>query len=83
MKQQQAQLAWEAPASNEFEIEAAAIRNFKEKNVRGDRAWSQDRMDPSRPALVLSERERLEFIEQARHEIELKTQGPKLQPSLH
>ena len=83
MKQQQARLTWDAPASSEFDIEAVAIRNFEAKNVRGDRAWSLDRMDPDRPALVLTERERLEFIEQARHQIGRETQSPKIQRSLH
>jgi hypothetical protein len=70
MKQQQAQSQGTMPLQSDFSIEAVAIRNFEARNIRGDRVWSPDRIDPRRPALVLSERERLEFIEQARHQIE-------------
>jgi hypothetical protein len=76
MKQQQAQSQGTAPASTD--IEAAAIRNFEARNGRGDRAWSTDRIDPERPALVLSARERREFMEQARHETEHPRSEPKL-----
>ncbi|MBM0206080.1 hypothetical protein JNW90_32260 [Micromonospora sp. STR1s_5] len=83
MKQQQAQVQGTDAAFTGFDIEAVAIRNFEAKNVRGDRAWSRDRMDPGRPALVLSERERSEFIEQAHYQTQQAKGQAKIRPSLH
>jgi hypothetical protein len=77
MKQQQAQSQAIVTASADIDVETIAIRNFEARNGRGDRAWSQDRMDPCRPALVLSERERREFIEQARHQTGPSARGRK------
>ena len=65
----QVQVQGTAPVSGESDVEAVAIRNFEARHFRGDRAWSKDRINPRRPALVLSERERAEFIEQARHQL--------------
>ncbi len=47
-----------------------AILNFQFRNGRADRAWSKDASHAERPMLILSDVERGEFMEQARHELE-------------
>jgi hypothetical protein len=61
-----------APLSSELDLELVAKQNFEARNVRGDRAWSRDQARGGRPVYVLSERERAEFIEQARYQLELR-----------
>ena len=73
MKQQQAQMQGPlSPARPEPDVEAVAMRNFEARNPRGDRAWRRDHGSPEGAVFPLSERERAEFIEQARHEIEMR-----------
>jgi hypothetical protein len=69
MKQQQMQGEY-SPAPSQRDIEAVAMRNFEARNPRRDRAWSRSQGDSDCPVYVLSERERSEFIEQARYEVE-------------
>ena len=71
MKQQQAQAYTASGPLSERDIEAVAMRNFEARNTRRDRAWSRTQGDGCPPALPLSERERLEFIEYARHQLEM------------
>ncbi len=70
MKQQQAQAYTASGPLSERDIEAVAMQNFEARNTRRDRAWSRTQGDGCPPALPLSERERLEFIEYARHQLE-------------
>ena len=55
--------------STELVVELLARKNFDAKNSRRDRAWSKDQAHGQRPALVLSDLERSEFLEQARHQL--------------
>ena len=72
MKQQQMQVQGaSSPAVTPPDIEAIAMRNFEARNIRRDRAWSRAQGDHCPPALPHSERERLEFIEYARHQFEM------------
>jgi hypothetical protein len=69
--QQQAQMQGAyVQDSSEFILELLARQNFEARNTRRDRAWSKDQVGCEPRALVLSERERAEFIEQARFELE-------------
>jgi hypothetical protein len=71
MKQQQAQVQGaHVPILSELIIELLAMRNFEARNVRRDRAWSRDQIESGSPALLLSELERSEFIEQARYQLQ-------------
>jgi hypothetical protein len=74
MKQQQSQMqAAQSGKLIEPEIEAVAMRNFEARNVRRDRAWSRDQARiADHPVCILSDRERLEFIEQAKHQFEIR-----------
>ena len=73
MKQQQSQMQGAySPTPSQRDIEAVAMRNFEARNHRRDRAWSRAQGKSDRPVYVLSERERSEFIEQARYEVEMR-----------
>jgi hypothetical protein len=73
MKQQQSQMQGaHTPSPSQRHVEVVAMRNFEAKNIRRDRAWSRDQAKSDSPVYVLSERERSEFIEQARYEVEMR-----------
>ncbi len=67
MKLQQAQM--QGAYSSEFILELLARQNFEARNTRRDRAWSKDQVHGRLPALVLSDQERSEFMEQARYQL--------------
>ncbi len=68
MKLQQAHM--QGAYSSEFILELLARQNFEARNTRRDRAWSKDQVGGNPRALVLTESERAEFIEQARFQLE-------------
>jgi hypothetical protein len=55
----------------EADVLGRAIQNFQARNGRADRAWSVNNAHDERPILILSEVERAEFMEHARHELEV------------
>jgi hypothetical protein len=59
-------------ATDEREVLGRALLNFQARNGREDRAWSRDGAQPGRTLLILSDRERAEFIEHARYELQVK-----------
>ncbi len=73
MKLSQGQLQGaDLQTSTELVVELLARLNFETRNVRRDRAWSKDQVHGRLPALVLSDQERSEFMEQARHQLKLR-----------
>jgi hypothetical protein len=56
----------------EGDVLERARHNFQARNPRQDRAWCLDSAPVRRTLLILSDRERAEFVEHARYELEAK-----------
>jgi hypothetical protein len=62
-------------ASIEREVLRRARQNFQARNGREDRAWNRYGAQGGRTLFILSDRERSEFIEQARFELQGELRG--------
>lgn len=57
---------------SEGDVLDRARHNFQAKNLRQDRAWCLDTAPSRRTLLILSDKERAEFVEHARYELQHK-----------
>lgn len=55
----------------ERDVLGRARQNFQARNRREDRAWNKESAQAGRVLLILSDRERSEFVDHARYQLEV------------